>query len=184
MLFLGRFRYLLLSTLLLGGTVSAETKMPEVLADTDLPNSCKQRLIAVAEEIIGPKRHRIIENKVTDSNIFKAFMLLTYNDQESHINFTAVPTADGCKVSYSESFDIKTPCVDARESLFKRWRFLGKLSQTTTVFRYDYPRNKKELPENEDDRGIAYLTQTRRGTSCLVTKKQQNIQLPLKKDKE
>lgn len=179
MLFLSYFRhFLLLSVWLFGTVVSAETKMPAVLKELNLANPCKQTLVALAEEIIGPKEHRIIENKVTDSNIFEAFILLSYNDQESHLNFTAVPTAKGCKVSYSESFDVRTPCVEARESLFKRWRMLGKLSQTTTVFRYDFPRNKKQLPENENDRATAYLTQTRRGTSCLVTRKRQNIQPP------
>ncbi|PID65604.1 MAG: hypothetical protein CR975_06500 [Gammaproteobacteria bacterium] len=150
--------------------------MPEVLAATDLPGACKAPLIKAAAVIIGPKRHRILHNKTSHSPIFEAFVLLTYNDQESHLNFTAVPTEAGCEVSYRESFEINTPCIDAREALFKRWQVLGKLSDTTMVLRYDSPRKKEQLPADEDDRATAYLTQTRQGVSCLVTKKQQHIQ--------
>ncbi len=154
----------------------AKSKMPEVLAETDLPNTCKKPLIEAAEAIIGPKRHRILQNKSSHSTVFEAFVLLTYNDQESHINFTAMPTKTGCEVSYRESFEINTPCIDAREVLFKRWKVLGKLSDTTIVLRYDFPRKKAQLPADENDRATAYLTQTRQGASCLVTKKQQHIQ--------
>ncbi len=171
--------FLLFSTVILGFNVTglwAKTKMPEVLAETNLPMACQKPLIEFAERMIGPKRHRILQNKTSHSPIFEAFVLLTYNDQESHVSFTAVPTEKGCEVSYRESFEINTPCIDAREALLKRWKVLGKLSDTTMVLRYDFPRRKSELPADENDRATAYLTQTRRGASCLVTKKQQHIQ--------
>lgn len=160
---------------------SAQSKMPQVLPETNLPQSCKNILIEFAEELIGPKKHRILRNPTPHSPFFEAFMLLSYNDQDSHVNFTAVPTEKGCEVSYSESFEIDTPCMGAREALFKRWQLVGKLSDTTFVMRYDFPRDKKTLPENENDRATAYLSQTRNGAGCLVTKKQQHIQI-LKKD--
>lgn len=169
-------KVLTLFMLLLTANALAETKISTILADNnDLPIECKTILIDAAEIMIGPKRHRIIENPSSNGDIFSAFILLSYNDQESHINFTAIPSEQGCNVGYNESFEINIPCVDARESLFKRWRLLGKLSDSTIVMRYDFPRDKKTLPKNENDRANAYLTQTRRGTACLVTKKQQHL---------
>lgn len=167
---------------LLTSVAGAQNKMPAVLAETDLPPDCKAILIDFSEAMIGPKKHRIFPNPTPHSAAFEAFMLLSYNDQESHVSFSAVPSANGCEVSYRESFEIRTPCMGAREALFKRWKQLGKLSDTTMVMRYDFPRNKKALPKNEADRATAYLTQTRNGASCLVTKKQQHIQLRPKKD--
>lgn len=169
-------RVLIASAGLVVATVSAQSKMPQVLPETNLPPDCKHILMDFAEELIGPKKHRILRNPTPHSPFFEAFMLLSYNDQETHVHFTAVPTEKGCEVSYSESFEIKTPCMDAREALFKRWQLIGKLSNTTMVMRYDFPRDKKNLPPDENDRATAYLTQTRNGAGCLVTKKQQHIQ--------
>lgn len=172
----------LAASLLFVAGASAQSKMPQVLVETNLPPACKNILLTFAEEMIGPKKHRILRNPSAHAPFFQAFMLLKYNDQESHVTFSAVPTGDSCEVSYSESFESKTPCMEVREALFKRWKQVGKLSDTTMVMRYDFPRDKKELPENEDDRATAYLTQTRNGKSCLVTKKQQHIQA-IEKDK-
>lgn len=166
--------------LLAVSSLSAQSKMPQVLPQTNLPPSCKNILLDVAERIIGPKEHRILPTPTPHTPFFEAFMLLSYNDQDSHVRFTAIPTAEGCEVSYSESFEIKTPCMGAREALFKRWKIIGKLSDTTMVMRYDFPRDKKTLPANESDRATAYLTQADNGKACLVTKKQHHIQVQSK----
>lgn len=159
------------------GSLSAQSKMPQVLPETNLPQSCKNILMNFAEELIGPKKHRILRNPTPHSPFFEAFMLLRYNDRDSHVNFTAVPTENGCEVNYSESFEIDVPCMGAREALFKRWQLMGKLSDTTFVMRYDFPRDKETLPKNENDRATAYLSQTRNGEGCLITKKQQHIKV-------
>ncbi len=170
-------QFLLIVALLLPATqVAAQSKMPQVLAETNLPPACKNILLEFAETIIGPKRHRILRNPTPHAPFFQAFMLLSYNDQDSHVLFTAVPTEEGCEVSYSESFEIDASCMETREALFKRWQLIGKLSETTLVLRYDNPRDKKTLPIEENDRATAYLTQTRNGEACLVTKKQHHIQ--------
>lgn len=170
-------RLIVIFTLSMASHVLAQSKMPQVLPQTNLPPACKNILLDFAERMIGPKAHRILVTATPHTPFFEAFMLLSYNDQDSHVRFTAIPTATGCEVSYSESFEIDTPCMGAREALFKRWQILGKLSNTTMVMRYDFPRNKKALPENEADRATAYLTQARGGKSCLVTKKQHHIQV-------
>ncbi len=172
---------LLMAALLLSVTqATAQSKMSQVLVETNLPPACKNILLDFAEALIGPKKHRILRNPSAHVPFFQAFMLLSYNDQDSHVQFSAIPTADGCEVSYSESFEINTPCMEAREALFKRWQLIGKLSETTAVLRYDHPRDKKTLPADENDRASAYLTQTRNGEACLVTKKQQHIQVSKK----
>ncbi len=146
---------------------AAESKMPLVLAETNLPKNCKNILLDFSKELIGPKKHRILRHPNPHVPFFQAFILLSYNDQDSHVLLTAIPMGQRCEVSYKESFEINIPCMDAREALVKRWQMIGKLSNTTMVMRYDHPRDKKSLPTNEDDRAVAYLTQTRRGESCL-----------------
>ncbi len=169
--------FLLIFALFLAASqAAAQSKMPQVLAETDLSPACKNILLDFAETLIGPKKHRILRNPTPHAPFFQAFMLLSYNDQDSHVLFTAVPTDESCEVSYSESFEINTPCMEAREALFKRWQLIGKLSETTLVLRYDHPRDKNTLPSDENDRASAYLTQTRNGEACLVTRKQHHIQ--------
>lgn len=163
--------------LLATSQANAQSKMPQVLIETNLPQNCKNILLNFSEELIGPKKHRILQTPNPHAPFFQAFMLLSYNDQDSHVLFTAIPMGQNCEVSYSESFEIDTPCMGAREALFKRWQIIGKLSNTTMVMRYDHPRDKKTLPAKEEDRAMAYLTQTRRGEACLVTKKQHHIQI-------
>ncbi len=169
--------FLLTGALLLAvSQVAAQSKMPQVLTETNLPPACKNILLDFAETLIGPKKHRILRNPTPHAPFFQAFMLLSYNDQDSHVLFTAVPTDESCEVSYSESFEIDASCMETREALFKRWQLIGKLSETTLVLRYDHPRDKKTLPLDENDRASAYLTQTRNGKACLVTRKQHHIQ--------
>lgn len=179
------FHYILLTSALLlaTGYAAAQSKMPQVLTETNLPQNCKNILLNFAEELIGPKKHRILQTPNPHAPFFQAFMLLSYNDQDSQVLFTAIPMGQNCEVSYSESFEIDTPCMGAREALFKRWQIIGKLSDTTMVMRYDHPRDKKTLPVKKEDRAMAYLTQTRRGEACLVTKQQQHIQ-DIRKDKQ
>ncbi|MBS9777355.1 MAG: hypothetical protein KGV50_01200 [Gammaproteobacteria bacterium] len=164
-------------TFCLPNVVTADSKMPKALAETNLSSNCKEIITNFSEDIIGPKKHRILVHENPHAPFFQAFILLGYNDQDSHVTINAVPMGKQCEVSYKESFEINVPCDGAREALFKRWQLIGKLSNTTMVLRYDHPRNKKILPANEKDRAFAYLTQTRRGESCLVTKQQQHIQI-------
>lgn len=162
---------LLLSVSPLNAAKVNENKVGIILADSPLSETCKQAVMAFSGKLIGPKKHRVLSNHSAPP-IFEAFILIHYNDQDSHALLSAVDTEQGCRINYTENFDINMPCMGAREALFKRWKLLGKLSEITLVVRYDYPRDKKTLPASEAERTRAYLTQTRRGASCLVTKRQ------------
>ncbi len=153
--------------------------MAAVLADSRLSLACQAKVSAIADHIIGKKKHRILEKQVSDSDSFHVFVLLSYNDQDSHLSLTASPTKTDCRVDSSESFELPAPCTEARESIFKRWEMLGRLSEKTRVLRYDHPRKKTERLADENARALGFLTQTRRGAGCLITRQQQNIPLPV-----
>lgn len=170
----------LLSTLLLAQDANlSPSKFAQVIHVTKLPKVCQSKLIRIADNFIGKKKHRILEHNVSDSDAFHAFILLSYNDQDSHVSYTAIPSENGdCQVNMNESFELPAPCPDARNSIFKRWEMLGRLDEHTIVVRYDHPRKKEERLADENARAMGFLTQTRRGTSCLVTRQQQNMPLP------
>lgn len=142
--------------------------------DDKLPKVCQDKLIYLVKDLVGPKKHRVLRHAL-DNKSYRAFILLQYNDQDSHVNLTAVPDGDDCLVSYTESFELDAPCTEARDSLFKRWALLGQLSDTSFFLRYDFPRKKETLPANEADRKMAVMTQTRHGKGCLITRKQNNV---------
>ncbi|PIE44877.1 MAG: hypothetical protein CSA45_05000 [Gammaproteobacteria bacterium] len=161
-------------------SASAESKMSQFIDKSKLSIACQEKLVSIADGIIGIKRHRILEHNVPETKTFHAFVLLSYNDQDSHLSFTAIPTVDknnheNCQINVNESYQLPADCLDAREFIFKRWKLLGKLNEETFVLRYDHPRNKKELPQNEKARAMAYLTMTSNGRACLITKQQQNV---------
>lgn len=176
--------YIVFSVLSLSFIALPDTKIPEALKEASISVACKNKLIRIADNLIGKKKHRILEHNVSDSDAFHAFILLSYNDQDSHVSYTAIPSENGdCQVNMNESFELPAPCPDARNSIFKRWEMLGRLDEHTIVVRYDHPRKKEERLADENARAMGFLTQTRRGTSCLVTRQQQNMPLPpMKKD--
>lgn len=161
----------------------AETKMSAVLAQTELSAACQYKINALSQALIGEKQHRILRQSVAGSDTAQFFVLLSYNDQDSHVSFTAVPQGEDCEVHISESFELPASCVDARQALFKRWAMLGRLNDTTIVMRYDHPRDKSQLPADIDARATAILTQTQHGKYCLISKKQFDAK-PLKPKSE
>ena len=44
----------------------AQTKMPEVLKESQISNSCKSIIIKLADRLIGPKRHHVLKNNSTE----------------------------------------------------------------------------------------------------------------------
>lgn len=176
--------FILLLSLGLSANAQAESKMREALADAKISKPCQNKLIRIADYFIGKKRHRILEKNVSNSTTFHAFVLLSYNDQDTHMSFTATETKTGCQINMRESYELPANCMDARNSIFKRWAMIGKLNDKTIVMRYDHPRKKATLIADENARAMGFLTQTRRGEACLITKQQQNIPEPPKKEEE
>lgn len=183
------------------GTVCAASKMSEVVTNSKLSEECKDKVIQIADHLIGKKGYQILGKNISNSEAFHAFILLSYNDQDSHITLTATPqkTGSSCLVNMEESYQSNELCLDERQTVFKRWEYLGmgkmtsvtkynggKLKDRTYVVRYDKPRKKEELIEDTNARAMAFLTQTftRYGPMCLVTKQQQNMPYPPKQDEE
>ncbi len=173
----------ILFSLLWCAQVNAESKMADALKNTAISKSCQTKLVRIADHIIGKKRHRILEKNVSQAKTFHAFVLLSYNDQDSHLSFTATETGDGCQVNMNESYELPANCLDARNSIFKRWAMLGRLNDKTIVVRYDHPRRKTERLDDENARALGFLTQTRRGEACLISRQQQNMPEPPQPEK-
>jgi len=70
----------------------------------------------------------------------------------------------GCEVSYIESFALAETCIDVREQVFKKWKFVGKLSKDSFFLRH-----KKDLTKN------ATLSSINKGAGCLVTRRDSGI---------
>ncbi len=175
---------LLLFLVVFSTHANANTKMAQALAQAKIPKACQQKLIRIADDIIGKKRHRVLEKTLSNSTTFQAFVLLSYNDQDTHLSFTATETPKGCQVNMNESFELPANCLEARQALFKRWALIGQLSNTTYVLRYDHPRKKVRRLADENARAIAFLTQTRNGKACLISKQQQDMPEPPQKQED
>lgn len=163
---------------------TTQSKVAEDLATSKLSPACQEKVIRIVDDIIGPKTHRILAKNVSQTDTFHAFILLSYNDQDSHLSITVTPNNTDCQVNTNESFELPAPCPDARNSIFKRWAILGRMDENTLVMRYDHPRNKAELLADENERAMGFLTQTRQGVACLITRQQQNVPMPPKKEEE
>jgi len=158
---------LLLAGLSLTGAVNAQTKMVDVVNEHGI-EQCKAQLLTIAEDVIGVKEHRLHLDQPkgnVDSYPFAVIGVLTYNDREAQLQFTASPMGQGgCEVTSLEAFTIPETCVDVREQVFKKWKFVGRLSEQSFFLRH-----KEQLTRN------ATLTSTNSGAGCLVTRRHSGI---------
>ncbi len=145
-------------------SVKVSTGMQGVSTD-----ACQQAVKTVENEhFVGlPIRtHPIIAQKSPTQHSFSALTVVDYRGDDSHITITASPTSDTtCDVIYMETFAFPEPCAIAREELFKKWNFIGKMKETQV---YTFRR---------DQNLFGYLTQQGAGEFCLVTKRKVYLKL-------
>lgn len=147
--------------------VIAATSMEKIIKEQQI-TQCKPQLLALAEEVIGEKPHRLHVDQPKgnqDLHPLTVVGVISYNDQDAHIQFNASPLKNGgCEVSYEEAFVLFESCIEVREQVFKKWKFIGRLSEDTFFLKH-----KKRLTKN------ATLTAVKQGTQCLVTRRNSGI---------
>lgn len=160
-------RLTLLLSAALSHTVIADTSMTEVLDEHGIVG-CKPQLEALADSVIGENEHRLHlyqPKRHADKYPFSVTGIISYRDQEAQIEFNASPMIQGgCEVSYVESFALPETCVKIREEVFKKWKFVGRLSDKSFFLHH-----KKELARN------ATLTSINSGAACLITRRNSGI---------
>jgi hypothetical protein len=157
----------LLLSAALSHSVIADTSMTEVLDEHGIVG-CKPQLEALADSVIGENEHRLHlyqPKRHADKYPFSVTGIISYRDQEAQIEFNASPMIEGgCEVSYVESFALPETCVKIREEVFKKWKFVGRLSDKSFFLHH-----KKELARN------ATLTSINSGSACLITRRDSGI---------
>ncbi|PCJ32002.1 MAG: hypothetical protein COA90_04555 [Gammaproteobacteria bacterium] len=147
--------------------VHAENSMKAIVDENNI-EQCELQLITLAEKIIGKNEHRLYVDQPkrnADKYPITIVGVIDYHDQESHIQFNAMPIDKiGCEVSYIEAFTLPETCTTVREQVFKKWKFIGRLSENSFFLRH-----KKNLTQN------ATLSSVNHGTQCLVTKRDSGI---------
>lgn len=145
----------------------AETSMSVIVKEHGI-EQCKKPLLTIAEELIGKKSHRLHVDQPkqhADKYPFTVVGVISYNDQDSQVQFNATPMLDNkCEVSYQEVFTILESCLVAREQVFKKWEYVGKLSEDSFFLRH-----KKRFTKN------ATLTSIKSGSECLITRRHSGI---------
>ena len=145
----------------------AETSMSVIVEENDIVQ-CKLPLLAIAEEVIGQNGHRLHVDQPkqhADKYPFTVVGVISYKDQDAQIQFNAAPMINGeCEVSYQEVFALPETCVAAREQVFKKWEYVGRLSKDSFFLRH-----KERLTKN------ATLTSIKSGSECLVTRRHSGI---------
>lgn len=138
------------------------------LADDYGIKTCRAQLVTIAEDVIGNLPHRLHIDKPKgnlDNYPFAVVGVVTYNDREAQLQFTASPMAGGgCEVTSLESFFLPEACVEVREQVFKKWKFVGRLSEDSFFLRH-----KDELTRN------ATLSAQDSGASCMVSRRYSGI---------
>ncbi|GAB3488844.1 hypothetical protein [Marinomonas epiphytica] len=166
---MGNLIFVPLVTAMLGLSTAAfaETKMIEIVDEHNI-QQCRQPLLAIADEIIDKKEHRLYVDQPkshADKYPFTVIGVITYNDQDSQVVFNASPMVNGeCEVSYQEVFALPETCLAVREQVFKKWEYVGRLSDDSFFLRH-----KERLTRN------ATLTSIKSGSECLVTRRHSGI---------
>lgn len=157
----------LASTLLFSLNAQAETKMSIVVEEHGI-QQCKLPLLAIADEVIGKKEHRLHVDQPkqnADKYPFTVIGVISYNDSDAQVQFIAAPMINGeCEVSYQEAFALTESCLEVREQVFKKWKYIGRLSDDSFFLQH-----KERLTKN------ATLTSIKSGTECLVTRRHSGI---------
>jgi len=145
----------------------AETSMSVIVEEHDI-QQCKIPLLAIAEELIGQKSHRLHVDQPkqhADKYPFTVVGVISYNDQDSQVRFSATPMINNeCEVAYQEVFVLAESCLEVREQVFKKWEYVGKLSNDSFFLRH-----KERFTKN------ATLTSIKSGSECLVTRRHSGI---------
>ncbi len=146
----------------------AQTKMAEVLDELEI-QQCRTQLMTLADEVIGEKSHRLHVDQPkgnADKYPLTVVGIISYNDRDAHVQFNASPLGDNqCEVSYIEAFALTESCLEVREQVFKKWKYVGKLSDDSFFLRH-----KERLTKN------ATLSSINHGTECLVTRRHSGIE--------
>lgn len=157
----------IISTTFLSLGAYADTSMSEIVDEYDI-QQCKLPLLSLAEEVIGKNSHRLHVDqakKHTDKYPFTVVGVVSYNDQDAQVQFHAAPMVNGeCEVSYQEAFALPETCIAVREQVFKKWKYVGRLSDDSFFLRH-----KERLTKN------ATLTSIKSGSECLVTRRHSGI---------
>ncbi len=142
----------------------ADTSINQITQEYGI-KTCAPLLKEVAELAIKKRTHRIhaaSPRQQKDEGLFNALGVVSYRDRDSHLVITAAPDGEAhCEATYAETFVLGTPCVVAREEVFKKWDFKGKLTENTLV-----------LSHRKSVSRLAYLTPALDGSVCMVTTKQ------------
>lgn len=145
----------------------AETSMSIIVKEHKI-EQCKLQLLTIADEVIGKKEHRLhVDQPKQNANNypFTVVGIISYNDQDTQIQFQASPLPNNeCEASYQESFSLPENCLAVREQVFKKWEYVGKLSDDSFFLRH-----KKRFTKN------ATLTSINAGNECLVTRRHSGI---------
>ncbi|MGB0663077.1 MAG: hypothetical protein ACPGMR_04750 [Pontibacterium sp.] len=151
-----------------GSTISWAQNSMEIIVDKYELQQCRPQLLSISQELIKEKPHRLhLDQPKGNQDKYPLTILgvISYNDADAQVVFNASPLADGgCEVSYVESFMITESCIEAREQVFKKWKYIGKLSDDSFFLRH-----KERLTRN------ATLTAVKNGTECLVTRRHSGI---------
>ena len=163
----------LLSTVIIAPSIflslqaQAETSMSIIVEEHDI-QQCKLPLLSIADELIGKNSHRLHVDQPkhhADKYPFTVVGVISYNDQDAQVVFNASPVVNGeCEVSYQEVFALPETCLAVREQVFKKWEYVGKLSDDSFFLRH-----KERLTKN------ATLTSIKSGSECLVTRRHSGI---------
>lgn len=145
----------------------AETSMSVIVEEHGI-QQCKIPLLAIADELIGNKVHRLHVDQPkqhADKYPFTVVGVISYNDEDAQVQFNASPMVNGeCEVSYQEVFALPENCLEVREQVFKKWEYVGRLSKDSFFLRH-----KERLTKN------ATLTSIKSGSECLVTRRHSGI---------
>ncbi|MCV2403286.1 hypothetical protein OFY17_10380 [Marinomonas sp. C2222] len=155
------------SSMLFSFHVQAETSMSVIVEEHKI-ELCKAPLIAIADELIGENAHRLHVDQPkhnADKYPFTVIGVVSYKDRDAQVQFNAAPMINNeCEVSYQETFALPETCLAVREQVFKKWEYVGRLSDDSFFLRH-----KERFTKN------ATLTSTQQGAGCLVSRRHSGI---------
>ncbi|NRA70263.1 MAG: hypothetical protein HRU24_04515 [Gammaproteobacteria bacterium] len=140
---------------------AAVTSIDKVMSERGI-SGCLAHISAVTTAVVKHNKHRFHGPETNSTKQqFSAFGVIGYRDRNSHLNVTTATDAQGeCQTTITETFVVPHPCITAREEVYKKWTFVGMLTQDTMVLT-----NPKHTGK------LAYLSAAVDGSICLITTK-------------
>ena len=147
--------------ILCANTALATTSIDKLLQQQPVKN-CQQSISAIADQVVKSNKHRFHRPESAFSLAqFSALGVIEYRDRNSHLNITTTTNTDGrCESIVTETFVVPHPCITAREEVFKKWQFVGKLNAATLV-----------LIDRGNPETYAYLSNAVDVYICLISTK-------------